>query len=311
MLQTVTPGTGHNFTPRAPRPAFRGRVIHDVGGAGPIYSAVRAPDGRLYFSDELRHRVVVEEPSGYRWSFGTIGDGPGELRHPRGLALHPGDSPSSHRLFVCDAWNHRIQVFDGDGAPRTAFGAPGRGDGQLDTPSDIVLVHPVFEGDERAEPGAEPWLAVADRGNNRVQVFDLAGVFVGAVDGRQAGVPMHPAAAAAGWPFFRLGAHPVLWCPVRLEWKPPHLEIVSADRESTQVHLALALLPPLGEWIRSASHDELVAAHRELIVESRLPLLPLDVAAAIEARLEALSASSGEERAAQADRASADGRSAA
>jgi hypothetical protein len=81
----------------------------------PIYSAVLASSGRRYLSDEYHHRVIVEEPTGERWNFGGYGTGPGEFNRPRGLVLQEGQDPSASRLFVCDAWNHRLQVFDGDG----------------------------------------------------------------------------------------------------------------------------------------------------------------------------------------------------
>jgi len=254
MLRTTLSKGDQMPTPPAVRARF-GRVIHDVGGAGPIYAAVRAPGGRRYFSDELHHRVLVEEPSGYRWSFGTPGEGAGEFRRPRGLALVPGTTLEETRLFVCDAWNHRVQVFDGLGRPRFAFGGFGCGDGQFDTPSDIVVVCPLFEGEEidPAAPDAGAWLAVADRSNNRVQVFGLDGVLVGVIDGQQRPTVVHPAAEMAGWPCFRPGIAPSMWFPVRLAWKAPSLEIVSANGAVTRVNLAVALLPDFETWRRAAT----------------------------------------------------------
>jgi hypothetical protein len=199
--------------------------------------------------------VVVEEPNGCRWSFGTPGAGAGELRRPRGLALVPGATLGETRLFVCDALNHRMQVFDGCGRPRLAFGGFGSGDGMFDTPSDVVVVCPLFDGEEvdPIGPDTDAWLAVADRSNNRVQVFDLAGVLVGIIDGQQRPTAVHPAAELAGWPHFRIGIAPSMWFPVRLDWRAPYLEIVSANSAVTRVNLAAALLPDFETWRRAAT----------------------------------------------------------
>jgi hypothetical protein len=263
MLQPATLDGTDGRPGGAPPAGFLGRVIHDVGGAGPIYAGVKAPDGRRYFTDELRHRVLVEEPNGYRWSFGTPGSGAAELRRPRGLAVVPGECGGESRVFVCDAWNHRIQVFDGRGRPCGGFGRAGRAGGQFDTPSDIVAVCPSFHGEEEPSPGAT-WLAVADRSNNRVQVFDLDGVLVGIVEGGEQGAQVHPVAERVGWPYFRVGAQPSMWFPERLAWKAPYLEVVSANREVVRIDLALALLPDFDTWLRTATPRELFEARSTL-----------------------------------------------
>jgi hypothetical protein len=263
-------------------------VIHDVRGAGPIYAAATANGGHRYFTDEFHHRVVIEEPGGYRWSFGELGSGVGEFRHPRGLALLQGATPEASRLFVCDAWNHRVEVFDGLGAFVTSFGGAGTGNGQFDVPSDIAVVRPEFPGEDLDADAADgAWLAVADRWNNRVQVFGLDGTYLGQVGGRASAVASVGMAAGreAGWPFFRLGVEPAMWFPVRVTWDAPALEVVSANGRVERVDLALALLPDFGAWRRSAGLPELLAAREEF---SRAPagarLVP-DIVAAIDTDL--------------------------
>lgn len=266
--------------PAVRRPELEGRstvpshVIHDVEGAGPIYAAVQAPGGRHYFSDEYHHRILVQEPTGYLWSIGGPGSGAGDFRHPRGLALLPAPWDEDARLFVCDAWNHRVQVFDGLGHFRFAFGCEGQAQGQFDVPSDVAIVRPEFAGEELdPDDGDGAFVAVADRWNNRVQVFDIHGVFVASIGSRpgETSASRGVAGAFVGWPFFRVGLNPTTPFPIRLEWRDPELVITSANGRDLPVDLAKALLPDFERWRRNASRLDLEFADRTL---SRLPLPP-------------------------------------
>ena len=263
---------------RSPLP---GHVIHDVDGAGPIYAAVRAPGGRRYFSDEYHHRVLVQEPTGYHWSIGTYGQGPAEFRHPRGLAFLSADWAEECRLFVCDAWNHRVQVFDALGHFLFAFGAFGRGPAQFDVPSDVTLVWPQFAGED-LDPDASDaaFVAVADRWNNRIQLFGTDGSFVAALGaGNSQGTARPPAHGSwTGWPHFRFGLDPVTSFPVRLEWQPPELLVTSANGRELRIDLAAAMLPDFDTWQRAATPLELESAARDLLTVGGAPP---EVAAAI------------------------------
>ena len=61
-------------------------------------------------------------------------------------------------VFVTDANNNRVQVFDGRGALLGTFGESGDGQGKFDTPAGIAVA-----GDGN--------VFVADSGNSRIQVF--------------------------------------------------------------------------------------------------------------------------------------------
>jgi DNA-binding beta-propeller fold protein YncE len=276
-------------TTRVPRTwsSACGQVIHDVGGAGRIYSSVSGPDGRRYFSDESNSRIVVEEPGAVcRWSFGRLGSGAGELRHPRGLALLTGETPADTRVFVADSGNHRVQVFDGAGLPVLSFGSAGAGPGQFDMPSDVVVVRPQFDDEdlEGVVDSAAAWIAVADRWNNRVQVFAADGSFVGSVGGRRDGV-VRPGADRAGWPFFRVGVEPTFWFPVRLTWNAPLLDVESANGQSVRVNLAVALLPDFDSWLASATPQDLQAARSAFGARDRDVVPGADILAAIDTRV--------------------------
>lgn len=78
-------------------------------------------------------------------------------------------------FFLADgygAW--RIHRYDKNGNWKSAFGEPGKGDGQFDTPHGIAI-------DNR--PGREPSVVVADRANKRLQWFTLEGKHLKTLDG--------------------------------------------------------------------------------------------------------------------------------
>ena len=62
---------------------------------------------RVYVSELSIHRVSVFTSAGqFVTSFGSVGNGPGQFDYPRGLAVD-----GSGVVYVCDGWNHRVQLF--------------------------------------------------------------------------------------------------------------------------------------------------------------------------------------------------------
>ncbi|MEX0827524.1 MAG: NHL repeat-containing protein, partial [Haliea sp.] len=88
-------------------------------------------------------------------TWGEKGTGPGQFHDPTGLAI------ASDEIFVADARNARIQVFDFGGNFKRQFGSKGKGPGQLGRPMNLT----VYGGE----------LYVADYWNDRIQVFALDG----------------------------------------------------------------------------------------------------------------------------------------
>ncbi len=254
-LALLEPGVEHPAGP--PR-----GVVHDLGGSGPIFGSAVGPSGRRFFSDEFRHRIIVEDPGGIRRVLGRPGTGPGEFRYPRGVVAWSDSDTGESRLYVCDSWNHRVQLFDEGGAPRGAFGRRGSGPGEFEVPSDIALVWPDTASEVPAT--GPPLVAVADRWNNRVQVFDADGSHLVSIGGR----PPAPAflngdepGTRAGFPFFRLSSDPVLWFPTRLVWRAPCLEVTGANGQVVSIDLAYAMLPDFDTWRRQANLEQLRDAH--------------------------------------------------
>ena len=92
---------------------------------------------------------------------GSTGEGPGQFRNPRGIAVGP-----EGRIYVVDSGNNRIQVFGPDGEFLDAWGRAGTGPGQFTEPWGIGVA---ANGD----------VYVADTWNHRIQWFDAERVFKG------------------------------------------------------------------------------------------------------------------------------------
>lgn len=88
-------------------------------------------------------------------AWGERGSAPGQFNDPTGIAV------TDTEVFVSDARNARIQVFDFDGNFQRLFGTKGDGPGQLGRPMNLTIF-----GDE---------LYVADYWNDRIPVFGLHG----------------------------------------------------------------------------------------------------------------------------------------
>ncbi len=152
--------------------------------------------GHIYVADPPRNVVVMLDADGNtlaKIGTGASGSGSGEFAAPTDVVVR------NQELFVLDAQNHRIQVFDLAGhfhasihpesmGPSIAFSVDSRGRIYLDGPLDIVLV---FQRDGRLlyrfgytgtgsrarSVLSDIWIDstdriyVADMGNNRVQSF--------------------------------------------------------------------------------------------------------------------------------------------
>ena len=82
------------------------------------------------------------------------------LYNPRGPAVAP-----DGRMYVLDAGNHRVQVFDATGDYIMTRGGEGQGPGEFTRPSSILI--------------AGKRLYVRDLGNHRVSVWTLEGEYIG------------------------------------------------------------------------------------------------------------------------------------
>ena len=118
--------------------------------------------GDILVCDFCNHRLQQFSPAGkHLKTVSTRGNGPLQFNSPVGIAVHP----HTHKVYVADTGNHRIQVLNSDLTHSSSFGSGGSNNGEFDRPYDISTdsVGNVY---------------VADRGNHRIQVFSVDGRYL-------------------------------------------------------------------------------------------------------------------------------------
>jgi hypothetical protein len=149
------------------------------GGAHGLHIRKEGSTEYLYLCDTVRGLVVKTSLDGEEVF--TLGypseadvyrpnsDGSKKKYSPTNLAITPNGD-----IYVGDGYGSSyINVYDKNGKYLKSFGGLGKEAGQLDCPHGIIL-------DSR---GGTPILLIADRGNNRIQSFNLAGEHLGFFSG--------------------------------------------------------------------------------------------------------------------------------
>jgi hypothetical protein len=116
-------------------------------------------------------------------AFGAEGAGEGQFSSPSAVAV----DQISGDVYVLDAGNSRVEQFSSTGSFIAAFGSSGSANGQFSGPNGIAVDNSgLLSGD----------VYVVDAGNNRVERFSPAGVFVASLSttggGTVAGVAVGP-----------------------------------------------------------------------------------------------------------------------
>ncbi len=140
-------------------PSDMGRWISTENDLGGVCAVVALPDGRVATLDGDSGHVRL----GSGESATTL-DLSRTLHQPRGLS-HCEDG----RIFVADTGNHRVMFFDGEGLMLGGFGGRGSEDYRLLAPHDVAV--------------GSNFVAVADTGNDRVQLYQLGGKYLYAIEG--------------------------------------------------------------------------------------------------------------------------------
>jgi streptogramin lyase len=129
-----------------------------------VHGLTLAPDGHVWIADAGWHVVTEHAPDGA--VLRTLGrrDFPAPTFYGQPFNMPTGVAFSAAGdIFVSDGYgNRRVHCFAPDGMLRHSWGAPGSGPGQF------ALVHFIAID-------ARDQVYVADRENNRIQVFDTAG----------------------------------------------------------------------------------------------------------------------------------------
>lgn len=124
---------------------------------------------RVFVVDRDAHQVICF--SRQREVLFTLGDRHqphwgAPFNHPTDVAVAP-----DGEIYVADGYgNGRVHTFTSAGVPRLSFGSIGHGAGQFMTPHALLI-----DGQDR--------VVVVDRENNRVQLFDRNGGWLGQYDG--------------------------------------------------------------------------------------------------------------------------------
>jgi sugar lactone lactonase YvrE len=125
-----------------------------------------AADNRMFLTEEFGNRLIAASATGVPlWTVGAAGvnvdlSGNDRLNRPADVALAPNGN-----LYVADAGNSRVQVFNASGSYVATIGSgEGQGNTQFSWPRGVFV----------AQNGA---LYVADSENERVQVFNSTGAY--------------------------------------------------------------------------------------------------------------------------------------
>lgn len=122
-----------------------------------------AADGSLLVSDSTTDKILRLDASGRPVKvWGAPGTGDGKFWNVAGLAV-----ATDGTVYAVDSMNHRVQCFDPRGRFLRAFGGLGGGEGEFAYPDGIAL-----------SPDGRH-LLVVDTGNDRAQLFCLAGGVAG------------------------------------------------------------------------------------------------------------------------------------
>ena len=137
-------------------PQMRDKPIKTITGLkGPSGVAV-TDDGRLVVSECDGHCITIMDREGKKIkSFGTKGNGRGQLKYPRGVTI-----TTKRTILVVDCSNNRIQEYTMEGDCISCVGTEGDGPLQFSYPVGITINKTTGQ------------VFIADRGNNRVQVLN-------------------------------------------------------------------------------------------------------------------------------------------
>ena len=143
-----------------------GTLGHAPGEFGLVTDAVQDSKGNYYVAEYGEYDRIQKFSSAgeFQFQWGGHGEALGQFIRPQNLAIDEQD-----HIWVADACNHRIQVFDATGSEAKLvrhWGIEGNAPGQLKYPYDLTL-------------DGKGHVYVCEFGNHRIQKLTLEGELVG------------------------------------------------------------------------------------------------------------------------------------
>lgn len=138
-----------------------------AAGAHGMYLSEEGGVEYLYLSDNARHAVYKATLDGQILWERAAPNLPEVYQDPTQYTPTDAAVSPDGRVFVGDGYGKPwVHIYNKEGDYIKSFGGPGNGAGQLNSPHGVWV--------DTRNP-ASPVLLVADRGNNRIQIFDLDG----------------------------------------------------------------------------------------------------------------------------------------
>ena len=118
--------------------------------------------GNILVADCENNRIQQLSSTGkHLRTVGACGSGPLQFKGLVGIAVHP----QTHKVYVADYGNHRIQVLNSDLTYSGSFSREGSNNGEFSHPHELST-------------DSDGNVYIADRHNNRIQVFTADGVYL-------------------------------------------------------------------------------------------------------------------------------------
>ncbi|XP_055711412.1 brain tumor protein [Phlebotomus papatasi] len=160
---------GNSLISRGPSPGVDNILINEFAGNSimPNGTSMSSLSDDLTISN-FQSSISVPgrskaTPMQIRCKFGSLGASKGQFNSPHGFCLGVDEE-----IIVADTNNHRIEIFEKNGAFKFQFGVPGKEEGQLWYPRKVAVMRPTYK------------FVVCDRGNerSRMQIFNKTGHFM-------------------------------------------------------------------------------------------------------------------------------------
>ncbi len=152
-----------SFSTSSALECINSKFLFDITpGADQPSDLALGPYGNIYIVDGVNNRIIVVDSNGrWKFAFGSMGSGKGQLRYPLGI-----DISEKGKIFIADTGNHRIQVFDLKGHFIYMFDVKTESDMKPPDPVDVIA------------SSLRDYLYVSDNDNHSIKIYKQDGTYV-------------------------------------------------------------------------------------------------------------------------------------